>query len=199
MEQLDIVKLIENNPITKLSNDYNIKLLTKIKKYFTNFEQQLFLSSFYCYLNHNQINDFVIDLDNVWKWLDFCQKQRAKELLEKTFIIDKDYKCLLTLESEQKKGRGGHNIKKIMLNIDTFKKLCLKAQTKKADEIHEYYIKLEQILQETINEECIELKLQLQNKDKLIIQKQKEIEQALISQFQVNNECIYFGINDNKN
>ena len=27
-EQLDIVKLIENNPITKLSNDYNVKLLT---------------------------------------------------------------------------------------------------------------------------------------------------------------------------
>ena len=199
MEQLDIVKLIENNPITKLSNDYNIKLLTKIKTNFSDFEQQLFLSSFYCYLNHNQINDFVIDLDNVWKWLDFCQKQRAKELLEKTFIIDKDYKCLLTLESEQKKGRGGHNIKKIMLNIDTFKKLCLKAQTKKADKIHEYYIKLEQILQETINEECIELKLQLQNKDKLIIQKQKEIEQALISQFPVNTECIYFGIIDNTN
>ena len=29
MEQLDIVKLIEENPITKLSNDYNIKLLNK--------------------------------------------------------------------------------------------------------------------------------------------------------------------------
>ena len=199
MEQLDIVKLIENNPITKLSNDYNIKLLTKIKKYFTNFEQQLFLSSFYCYLNHNQINDFVIDLDNVWKWLDFNQKYNAERLLEKCFIIGKDYKCLLLQNEEQKKGRGGHNIKKISLNVNTFKKLCLKAQTKKSHEIHEYYIKLEQILQETINEECIELKLQLQNKDKLIIQKQKEIEQALISQFPVNTECIYFGIIDNTN
>jgi len=48
-------------------------------------------------------NDFIIDLDNVWKWLDFCQKQRAKELLEKNFVEEKDYKCLLTLESEQKK------------------------------------------------------------------------------------------------
>ena len=42
MEQLDIVKLIENNPITKLSNDYNVNLLTKIKSNFTDFEQQLF-------------------------------------------------------------------------------------------------------------------------------------------------------------
>ena len=199
MDQLDIVKLIEDNPITKLSSDYNIKLLSKIKENFTDFEQQLFLSSFYCYLNCDPINDFIIDLDNLWKWLDFCQKQRAKELLEKNFIIDKDYKCLLTLESEQKKGRGGHNIKKIVLNISTFKKFCLKAGTKKADEIHNYYMKLEQILQETINEECNELKLQLQNKDNIINEKQQEVEQALISQFPVNTECIYFGTIDNTN
>ena len=199
MEQLDIVKLIEDNPITKLSSDYNIKLLSKIKENFTDFEQQLFLSSFYCYLNCDPINDFIIDLDNLWKWLDFCQKQRAKELLEKNFIIDKDYKCLLTLESEQKKGRGGHNIKKIVLNISTFKKFCLKAGTKKADEIHNYYMKLEQILQETIKEECNELKLQLQNKDNVINEKQQEVEQVLISQFPVNTECIYFGTIDNTN
>ena len=199
MEQLDIVKLIEDNPITKLSNDYNVKLLTKIKDNFTDFEQKLFLSSFYCYLNYNPINDFVVDLDSVWKWLDFNQKYNAERLLEKFFKIDKDYKCLLLQNEEQKKGRGGHNIKKISLNIETFKKFCLKAGTKKADEIHEYYMKLEQILQETINEECNELKLQLQNKDKLIDQKQKEVEQALIGQFPVNTECIYFGIIDDTN
>ena len=209
MEQLDIVKLIENNPITKLSNDYNIKLLTKIKANFSDFEQQLFLSSFYCYLNYNPINDFIIDLDNVWKWLGFSQKIRAKELLEKNFCINKDYKNLLSLSGEQnfapqvggakKDNRGGHNKEIIMLSIKCFKSLCLKAQTKKADEIHEYYIKLEQILQETIDEECNQLKLQLQNKDKVINEKQKEVEQALISQFPVNTECIYFGTIDNTN
>ena len=199
MEQLDIVELIEKNPVTRLSKDYNVRLLTKIKANFTDFEQQLFLSSFYCYLNYDSITDFVIDLDNVWKWLDFCQKQRAKELLEKNFIIEKDYKCLLTPESEQKKGRGGHNKQTIMLTIKCFKSLCLKAGTKKADEIHEYYMKLEGILQKTIEEETIELKLQLQQKDNVIIEKQKEVEQALISQFPVNTECIYFGIIDNTN
>ena len=35
-----------------------------------------------------------------------------------------------------------------MLSIKTFKSLCLKAGTKKADEIHEYYIKLEDLIQE---------------------------------------------------
>lgn len=204
MEQLDIVKLIEDNPITKLSNDYNIKLLTKIKENFTDFEQQLFLSSFYCYLNCDPVKDFVIDLDSVWKWLGFGQKVNAKMLLEKQFIIDKDYiKSLLLQQKQDDKCHGGHNKEIFMLNIETFKKFCLKAQTKKADEIHNYYIKLEKILQDTINEECNEecnqLKLQLQNKDKLIDQKQKEVEQALISQFPANTECIYFGTIDNTN
>ena len=200
MEQLDIVELIENNPITRLSKDYNIKLLTKIKEKFTDFEQQLFLSSFYCYLNCDPINDFVIDLDNVWKWLDFGQKVNAKRVLEKNFQIDKDYKNLLCQSAKQNdKTHGGHNKETIMLNVNTFKKFCLKAGTKKADEIHEYYMKLEQIFQETINEECNELKLQLQNKDNIITEKQKEVEQALISQFPVNTECIYFGTIDNTN
>ena len=33
MEPINIIDLIENNPITKLSKDYNLKLLTKIKEY----------------------------------------------------------------------------------------------------------------------------------------------------------------------
>ena len=209
---LNIVELIENNQITKLSPDYNVKLLTKIKSSFTDFEQQLFLSSFYCYLNYHPTNDFVIDLDDVWKWLGFSQKQRAKELLEKNFVIDKDFKCLLTAESEQKK-RGGHNIKKILLNIKTFKSLCLKAGTKKADEIHEYYMKMEEIIQDVVNEECVELKLQLkiqheqlevkdQQMQTLQIQSEKEKEElkerTLIEQFPVNTQCIYIGKIDNK-
>ena len=200
MEQLDIVTLIENNPITRLSNDYNIKLLAKIKEKFTDFEQQLFLSSFYCYLNCDPVKDFVIDFDDVWKWLGFGQKVNAKRVIEKNFIIDNDYKSsLCPLANQDEKSRGGHNKDIIMLNINTFKKLCLKAQTTKADEIHEYYLKLENILQETINEENQELKLQLQNKDTIIDEKQKEVEQALISQFPVNTECIYFGTIDNTN
>ena len=44
------------------------------------------------------------------------------------------------------------------MNIKTFKKLCLKSCTKKADEIHDYFIILEEIFYEIINEESNELK-----------------------------------------
>lgn len=199
---LNIVELIENNPIARLSDTYQNKLLAKIKTNFTNNEQQLFIASFYCYLNYNQKNDFVIDLDNIWKWLGYNQKIKAKDLLEKYFIINTDYKLLLSQATQQKQHiRGGHNKEIIMLNISTFKRLCLKAGTTKADEIHEYYIKLEETLQEVIQEESNELRLQLEQKDKLLekseIDKIKIREKTLLDQFPNNTQCVYYGIIDN--
>ena len=85
MDNLNIVELIETNPITKLTDTYNVKLLNKIKYNFTDFEQQLFITSFYCYLNYNKTKDFVIDFDNIWHWLGFSSKQNAIKLLEKHF------------------------------------------------------------------------------------------------------------------
>ena len=86
MQELNIVELIESNPITKLSHTYNGKLITKIKDVFSGFEQQLFVSSFYCYLNYDKNLDFVVDLDQVWKWLEFSTKQKAENLLVKNFV-----------------------------------------------------------------------------------------------------------------
>jgi phage anti-repressor protein len=202
MSDFDIVNLIEQSPITKLSGDYHNKLITKIKDTFNDTQQQMFVASFYCYLNCDKKNDFVIDLDNVWKWLGFSQKVRAKELLEKHFKIDIDYQKSLSLAGKQTKHiKGGINKQTILLNIDTFKKFCLKAGTKKANEVHEYYIKLEETLHEIIQEESNELKIQLESyktqivtneKDKLIIR-----EKTILQQFPNNTQCVYYGIIDN--
>lgn len=207
MDELNIVDLIENNPITKLNgNNYKSKMISKIKKEFNNFQQQMFVSSFYCFLNYNSKTDFVIDLDDVWEWLGFKQKVNAKTLLEKNFIINIDYKVSLLLQQEQKKGRGGNNHQKILMTVKTFKSMCLKAGTKKADEIHEYFIKLEEILHEIIQEESTELKLQLEQKEVQLqeqkVQSENEkytlLEETLISQFPINTQCIYYGKIDNK-
>ena len=166
MQSLDIVSLIESNPITKLSNVYNNKFLLKIKENFTEMEQQMFVSSCYCYLNYNQSTDFVINLDNIWKWLGFSVKVKAKVLLEKYFIINKDYKNLLCdsvkQELEEEKKHGGHNKETLMLTVKTFKLFCIKADTKRANEIHEYFIKMEEMLYQIVQEESDELKLQLE-------------------------------------
>ena len=172
-QPLNIVKLIEENPNTKLSNSYQGKLINKLKDNFSTDEQQLFISSFYCYLNYKS-NDFVIDLDHIWKWLGFSQKIRAKELLEKNFKSDIDYKLVFSLAGENSK--GGRPSDKFMMNIKTFKKMCLKANTSKANDIHEYYIKLEETLHEIIDEESNELRLQLEEKENELEEKEAIIE-----------------------
>ena len=183
---VDIVNLIESNPITKFNGNYHSKLIEKVKNIFTSYEQQLFLSSFYCYFKYNNKTDFVIDLDNVWKWLGFGQKVNAKRVLEKNFIIDDDYKILLCqLAKQDDKIHGGHNKEIIMLNVDTFKKFCLKADTSKANEIHDYFIKLETIMFEIANEECHELTQQLKE---IETTKNKEMEEKLIKQKELDNE-----------
>jgi hypothetical protein len=220
MQELNIVELIENNPISKLSKAYNNKLINKIKDNFTGFEQQLFVSSFYCYLNYDKNIDFVVDLDNVWKWLGFQQKYNAVRMLEKYFNLDLDYKTApqvggAVFETENNiKKNGGQNKQTILLTIKCFKSLCLKAQTKKASEIHEYYMKMEDVLHQIVEEETDELRLQLEQKENIILEKeqekhqliqsskkekQKAVEQATIIQFPLNTECIYFGTIDNTN
>lgn len=197
--ELNIVELIEQNPITTLSNTYQCRLLTKIQSKFTDYEQRLFVSSFYGYLNYTS-TDFVIDLDTIWKWLGFSTKQKSLMLLENNFKLDIDYKFLLNVAVKQdstEKKHGGHNKETIMLTIKTFKSYCLKAGTKKADQIHDYYLKLEETLHEIINEENSELKLQIkENYEKS--QKDKELvrEKAILEQFPGNTQCIYYGLID---
>ena len=221
MQELNIVELIEKNPISKLSNAYNNKLINKIKDNFTDFESQLFVSSFYCYLNYDKNIDFVVDLDNIWKWLGFSTKQNSERVLEKHFKLNVDYKNLAYQfggASSNDEKWGGHNKQTILLTIKCFKSLCLKAQTKKASEIHEYYMKMEEVLHQIVEEETDELRLQLEQKENIILEikqnseqekqqliqnskkeKQKAIEQAIIAHFPLNTECIYIGTIDNTN
>lgn len=209
MESFDVVDLIENNPISKLTSTYQNKLLTKIKEKFNESEQQLFVASFYGFLKYDPNNDFVIDLDDVWKWLDFSTKQKSKLLLEAHFVKDKDYITLINQPGKQSDHtRGGHNKEIFMLTVSTFKKFCLKAGTKKADAIHEYYIKLEGLLHEVVQDESAELKLQLEQNQLQLEQNQIQLdksektaekirEKTLLEQFGRNTQCVYYGSIDN--
>lgn len=212
MEPVDIVKIIKNNSVEILYQKNDIKLLEKIKENFTDFQQKLFLLTYYCRLNFHPINDYVIDLDNIWDWIGFSQKVSAKRLLTNNFTEDEDFKVVNTREISPTNisGRGGHNKENIFLNIRTFKKYCLKSGTYKCNEIYDYYIKFEEIMQELNDEENNYLKMQLENVKnqnqslmEIKIQSENErlksIEQVLINQFSIGTECIYLGIINNTN
>lgn len=94
---LNIAHLFERNAMTRLSKDYENKFLIKVKENFNENQQQLFVASFYCYLNYDKKKDFVIDFDNVWKWLGYTRKSEGKRLLEKSFTVDIDYQVIKPL------------------------------------------------------------------------------------------------------
>jgi hypothetical protein len=229
---INIVELIEKNPITKLSQKYNNLLLEKLQENFNTFEQQLFVSSFYCYLNFDKNVDFVVDLDDVWKWLGFTQKITARMMIESNFKLNVDYTVSIPEFKKSKQDQpsggsdeeqsseplkpknGGQNKQTIKLTIRCFKLLCLKAQTKKAGEIHEYYMKMEETLHQILDTETSELRKQLEQSAAQLEQsaaqldqatvtftqeKKRAIEETLISQFPVNTQTIYFGTIDNTN
>jgi hypothetical protein len=110
-------------------------------------------------------------------------------------------------EEQNKDERGGHNKEQILLTINAFKKFCLKSDTKKADEIHDYYIKLEELLHETINEETEELRSQLLLKDRELNKKNNELTEKnkrhvleikqnrhdVLKALFLSKKCIYMG------
>jgi hypothetical protein len=142
---LNIVSLIEKNASTRLTTSYQSTLINKIQNTFNPDEQQLFVASFYCYLNYDSKKDFVIDLVDVWKWCGFARKDPAKRLLEKHFVEGVDYKVekaappiggAKSLNDEKAAppiGGAGLNKEKITLTVNTFKKFCIKAGTKKKE------------------------------------------------------------------
>ena len=95
-------------------------------------------------------------------------------------------------------GVAGTNKEQILMTIKTFKRFCMKAKTKKADEIHEYYIKLEELLHETLEEESSELRNKLKSKEIQIVENKEKSEKdrqmlkekTLVDQNPKNTLCI---------
>ena len=166
--------IIANIPIeNNIKKETHMQLLNIIKDEFTTNEQKLFVESFQLYLQYDDENEFIIELDNIWKWLGFCRLAGCKRVLVKNFQKDIDFKISFTQVGEKESSINiGRPKENILMTIKCFKKLCLKSNTKKADEIHDYYIKLEKC-----NQKCLEKSLQklLQEKDNKIKELEKPI------------------------
>ncbi len=200
-ETIDIEALVQNNPLTRLTSDHGSKIIQKIRERFSPEEQQFYVANLYCYLNYNSKTDFVIILDRIWKWLGYNRINDCYRVLLKNFKENVDYKIEnfalqdgkanpKPLEEPEKETRGGHNREYITLTVNCFKKLCLKSRTEKADQIHDYYIGLEELINELVTEQTEELQIKLQNKDKQLQLKDSEICENLISNFK-NKQVVY--------
>lgn len=175
--ELNIQRLIET-PIDKLSKTSNSKFISKMFNYFSTEEQQLFAMNFYFYLNCKN-TDFVINIKDIWKWLGYTRIDHCKTLLLKIGKENIDYIICKNETETSVKGGAGKNKENVVMTVDCFKKLCLKSRTDKADEIHNYYIKMEELLNNIVNEEIQELKLENENLKKEVDDKIEEIICAL--------------------
>jgi hypothetical protein len=105
-------------------------MINLINTEFTESQQQWHIENLYIYMNYHPTNDHPINLKNVFHMIWFANKGNAKRTLENNFTNDEDYKITI-LPSE----KGQIARKDIMLNIDTFKSLCMLAKTDKGKEI----------------------------------------------------------------
>ena len=135
------------------------RLLTLMREEMNTEEQQQFINSFKIYLKYgNDDKQFIISLDDIWQWMGYYEKSKAKRLLISKFEENKDY---IIHSPVRANGLIGSEKEVIMLNVSTFKKFCMKASTKRADDICNYYIKMENIMHQYTYEQMNTLQKRL--------------------------------------
>lgn len=158
----------------------------------------MYVANLYCFLTYDD-TDFVVSLDRIWKWLGYSRIDECKRNLYKNFKENIDYKISLVTEKSDKQETRGRKPEHVLLTLKCFKKLCLKSRTDKADNIHDYNIKLEKLLTNLLVEQSEELHKQLLEKDNNIFQLQEKIkiqtthlEDSLITNFD-DKSLVYIG------
>jgi len=144
-ETINFNELVKNSNTT-LSLNLQTKMVTLLNEEFTEEQQKWYIANLFMYMNYHPTTDYPINLETVIKIVGFAHKKNAKRTLENNFIEGEDYKVLLLPTEKQKNdNRGGHNEETIMLNMDTFKNLCMLVKTPEGKAIRKYYVKLENI------------------------------------------------------
>ena len=126
----------------------------------------------YKYFKNNK-NDFIVDFDEVYKFIGFSRVDHAKRLLIKEFEEKIDYIIISPPKGENVLGR---NKEKIMLNIKCFKKYCLAASTKQSKILYDYYISMEEVIMEYMEEQFNKQNNIIRENKKAIEEKNKIIE-----------------------
>ena len=226
-ESINFNELVKVDNLLTITPSIESKMVTAFNQEFTEEEQRWYIANLYIYMHYHPTNDFPINLEHVYKMIGFANKGNAMKTIKSNFVVDEDYKTLLfrtEKQNENDEHRGGHNKENIMLNVDTFKNLCMIVKTEKGKAIRKYYVKLENIYNKLIKEEIQEKEqlliqerenatklleqkdlllehkdLLLEEKDKISeVEKEQLLEATLLKQFPPNTQCVYYGKIDNK-
>ena len=161
-----------------LPNTNTDELFQLMKAQMTTEQEQLFMGSYYLYLQYGPNNkSFVVDFDIVWQNVEYSRRDSAKRVLENTFKENIDYKIIAPQccgANNNTSLRGGQNKEIILLTIDCFKSFCMVATTPKARVIRNYYTKMEDIMLEYCRLKEDETRMALQVSETALQQSKKE-------------------------
>jgi phage anti-repressor protein len=169
-ETVNFAELVKNNK--KLTVNVKNKMVSIMNETFEEEEQRWYVANLYMYMNYHQTDEYPIDLNDVFTMIGFVNKANAKKTLKNNFTEGSDYQTLLIRRDEQKlETRGGSNNEKIMMNVDTFKNMCMIARTEKGKEIRKYYVKMENINNKMIEEAMKEQvkEIEIENKQQVLL------------------------------
>jgi phage anti-repressor protein len=201
MNQIIAPKTINFNDLVKNSNttlslNLQTKMTTILNEEFTEEQQQWYIANLFMYMNYHPTNDYPINLEDVFKMIGFANKGNAMKTIKSNFVKDEDYKTIIfrTEKNKLHEETRGRKEETVMLNIDTFKNLCMFAKTQQGKEIRKYYVKLENIYNKIIKEEIENQKLLLEkekeNTQKLLKEKEKELsKEKTLRNKMLNRRC----------
>lgn len=189
-EEFVVQEIVRAHPLRNADNKIENKIISKINSRFGTSKKRMFVNNFYCFVRYSRTRDYVVDFDMIWNQCGFLNKANAKRLLLKHFVEDNNY----VINFEESSGRGRKS-EKIMLNVDTFKQFCFLSQTPEANEIRMYYLDLENVVFESIEENVVE-RIEYEKRtirdqeDELLFAHRKD---SLVYMGLVENDVIKFG------
>jgi phage anti-repressor protein len=175
---INFTELVKNSNTT-LSLGLQTKIVDKLNETFSEQEQHWYVANLYMYMNYHATNDYPINLEDVFKMIGFANKGNAMKTIKSNFVENEDYKIIIfrTEKNKLQQETRGRKEETVMLNIDTFKNLCMIAKTECGKEIRKYYVKLENIYNDIIKEEMEKQKEQLENNKEQLEEKQKQLDE----------------------
>jgi phage anti-repressor protein len=186
IESVNFSELVKTSNISVLNTSLQSQLAATLSQEFTDEEQRWYIANLYVYMHYHPTNDFPINLDHVYKMMGFSHKKNAKRTLENNFVIDEDYKVTV-LPREH----GKFTDETIMLNVDTFKNLCMIVKTEKGKAIRKYYVKMENIYNKLIQEEMETTRKLLKENEENMEQREKLSKHKVLIENFKNKPCIY--------
>jgi len=118
---------------TTLSLNLQDRLVEKLNTDFTDDEQRWYVANLYMYMNYHPTSDYPINLEHVFPMIGFANKGNAMKTIKNNFTEGEDYKTIIfRMEKNKSQETRGRKEETVMLNVDTFKNLCMLAKTERS-------------------------------------------------------------------